>query len=97
MNIYTLQFGTMTQNLASFIALTAMAFLTYFPAMAMATISRNAYILEEESTKKALGELYEDTKIIENKTTNQFFMTLFLFRRLLYVLILVLLRSYPEV
>lgn len=44
-----------------------------------------------------MGELYEETHLKENKTMNQFFMTMFLFRRLVYVVILVLLKDYPVV
>lgn len=43
MNIYNLQYKTMTQAVVSFIALAAMGLLTYYPALTMAAISSNAH------------------------------------------------------
>ena len=74
-----------------------MVLLTYYPALTMAAISSNAHQLEHEDTEKRIGSLYTETHIEKNKTVNQFFMTMFLFRRLCYVLILVLLKNYPQI
>ena len=72
-----------------------MGLLTYYPALCMAAISNNAHTLDHVDTKARIGELYNDTKVFKNKTMNQFFTPLFLFRRLIYVLVLVLLKDYP--
>lgn len=96
MNIYVLQYRTMTQALVTVIALLFMGLLTYFPALAMAAVASNAHQLDKEETKKSIGELYEETNVIPNKTMNQYWMSMFLFRRLVYVMILVLLKNYPQ-
>jgi hypothetical protein len=95
MNIVSLQYKTITQATVSFVSLAAMGGLTYFPALCMAAISNNAHTLDHLDTKAKIGELYNDTKIFPNKTMNQFFTPLFLFRRLIYALVLVLLKDYP--
>jgi hypothetical protein len=46
MNIYSLQYKTITQAIVSFVALIAMAGLTYYPAVCMAAISTNAHTLD---------------------------------------------------
>lgn len=45
MNLYSLQYGTLTKNLATFLALVAMALLTYFPAFTMTLITGNSHRL----------------------------------------------------
>ena len=79
----------------SFVALVFMVLLTYYPALTMAAISNNAHRLESVETRSRIGELYGETVIQKNRTVNQFFTSLFLFRRLIYVMILVLLKNYP--
>jgi hypothetical protein len=95
MNIYSFQYRTYTQAIATFVALLAMIGLTYYPALTMAAISNNAHRLETLDTRARIGELYGETVLQKNRTLNQFFTSLFLFRRLIYVLILVLLKNYP--
>ena len=63
MNIYSIQFKTMTQALVSGVSLVAMAGLCYYPALTMAVISNNAYRLDAVTTRARIGELYGETTV----------------------------------
>eukprot|EP00347_Sterkiella_histriomuscorum_P004248 403361179 len=95
MNIYSLQFGSKTQLTISVMALIFMGFLTYLPGFTFTIINANAHRFQQKTTEEKHGVLYEGTRIEENKSINQMYIPIFLFRRLTYVFILVLLKDYP--
>ena len=61
MNIFSLQYKTITQAVVSFVSLLAMGGLTYYPALCMAAVSNNAHTLDHFDTKARIGELYGET------------------------------------
>ena len=95
MNLYSLQYSTKTNIVVSSFAIVAMIFLTYFPAIIMNLITSNGHKLQSHNVKEEIGDIYEETRFESKTIMNQFFIPIFLFRRFIYVLILVLLIDYP--
>ena len=52
MNLYSIQYGTLTKNLATGIALAAMGLLTYFPALTMTIIAANSHRLKTKECEE---------------------------------------------
>ncbi|CDW75881.1 UNKNOWN [Stylonychia lemnae] len=106
LNLYNIQYDNLDQIVSSIIAIIAMAFVTFFPLITMNLVQQNGSA--NKSTKNRFNTLMENFReiritqyvngqrqLIHKSLLPQLHFSAFLFRRLLYIWILVLLTGYP--
>eukprot|EP00347_Sterkiella_histriomuscorum_P023780 403333415 len=95
LNINNLQFQNRDQLIASVIAILAIVHITFYPIISMNIIQKFSHRFEDTYFKEKLSTLIEGTKVNSVSRLAQYHFSIFMFRRLTYIVILVLLADYP--